>query len=310
MISSNQSNQEVFPLKSPTNFAWLLGVSIHELKEVANKADSFYSPFVNKKGRNIDNPQDQLKVIQSKINKKILTLYKFPEFITGGIKGRKIQDHLSIHIRRPVVVTLDVKNCFPSISNGMVYKVWRNRLGCYPDTARLATRLTTFKGHVPLGSATSNLIAALVLLPCLEKVRRLSVDHGFCMRQFVDDTALSGNDLKDDLITEICKEFSRHGLSIKRKKVCVMRSNKPQLVTKMLVNRKMSKPRSERNKIRAALKQLEIMDPLQPEFTTAYLKVMGRINYLKPFHPRIVEKMSERLENMRNSLPAKSLNKH
>jgi RNA-directed DNA polymerase len=299
MISSNPSNAAVFPLKSPTHFAWLLGVSINELEEVAEKADSFYNPFINKKGRNIDNPRHKLKIIQGKINQRILTQYTFPDFITGGVKGKKIQDHLSIHVQRPVVITLDVKNCFPNISNSMVYKVWRGPMGCYPDTARLATRLTTFKGHVPLGSATSNLIVALTLLPCLEKVRCLAEKHGFCMRQFVDDTALSGVNLKDDLITEICKEFSRHGFIIKRQKVRVMRSNKPQLVTKMLVNRKMGKPRAERNKVRAALKQLELMGSSHPDFNAAYSKVRGRITYLKSFHQKSAEQMVKRLEKIK-----------
>lgn len=82
MTSSKPFNPTVFPLKSPTNFAWLLGVSIEELEEIAEKADSFYSPFVNDKGRNIDNPRQKLKIIQGKINKKILTQYPFPDFIT------------------------------------------------------------------------------------------------------------------------------------------------------------------------------------------------------------------------------------
>ena len=73
MTFLSQSSPKVFPLKSPTNFAWILGIPISDLERIAKTADHSYNPFINTKGRVIDNPSGELKAVQSKINKRILS---------------------------------------------------------------------------------------------------------------------------------------------------------------------------------------------------------------------------------------------
>ena len=48
-----------------------------------------------------------------------------------------------------MVITNDLKDFFPSISNRNVYDVFLRRLGCKPDIARYLTKLTTIDGCLP-----------------------------------------------------------------------------------------------------------------------------------------------------------------
>lgn len=274
-------------------------MSIHKekIEKLSNSAHLFYAPFPKKTGvkpRIIDNPTGLLKEVQKRINDRILAEISFPNFVIGGVKGRKPYEHPQRHINKPVVVTLDVKSCFPNITNKQVFNVWHKQLRCSSEVARIATKLTTRNGHLPLGASTSVCLANLTLQSCLTRVVKIAKDNGFSddsIGQYIDDLALSGYILPKDFIVSIIKEFQRHGIKIGRDKIKVMRSNEPQIVTKKVVNRKVSIPLKERNRIRAALHEMENMDPRDETFAKKYRSLQGRINNLGDFHSALAQKM-------------------
>ena len=300
MISSAQLSQaqppKVLPILSLNKFAFCLGICREKLEKITENIDSHYAPFPKKTGekeRIIDNPTGLLKEAQSRIHNRILSSISFPDYVIGGVKGKKPYEHPQRHIHKPVVVTLDVKDCFPSITNKQVFDVWHKQLKCSSEVARLATKLTTRKGHLPLGAPTSNDLANLALQPCLTNVMKVANESGFSsdsVGQYIDDLAFSGLILPENFINSIVKEFLKHGFRIRRDKIKVMRSNEPQVVTKKVVNRKVSIPLAKRNKIRAALYNLKNMDPKDPAYRKQYKSLRGRINNLKDFHPTLAKK--------------------
>jgi hypothetical protein len=79
----------------------LLGVNRHYLRALASRAGSCYSPFErgvkpkpfqrkprSSKLRVIDNPSEELKVIQRLVNERLLRPLKLPEFICGGVRAK------------------------------------------------------------------------------------------------------------------------------------------------------------------------------------------------------------------------------
>jgi hypothetical protein len=310
MISSAQLSQakpqQALPILSLNKFAFCLGIRRDKLEKIADRADGCYAPFSKKRGereRLIDNPTGLLKEIQGRINDRILSKVSLPDFVIGGVKGKKPYEHPQRHINKPVVVTMDVKDCFPSITNRQVFAIWHKQLKCSPEVARLATRLTTRDGHLPLGAPTSNCLANLALQPCLTNVMKIANKSGFSsdsVGQYIDDLAFSGVYLPENFISSIIKEFSRHGFKIKRSKIAVMRSNNTQLVTKKIVNRKVSIPRTDRDKIRAALHNLKNMNSKNPLYKKQYRSLKGRINNLSYFHPSLANKISVEFNRLKN----------
>ena len=300
MTSSEQllPNHSILPLGSPNKLAWMLGVPIKELQKIAVDSERLYQPFSKKTGtkeRIIHNPVSSLKKVQTKINERILHKFEFPEFIVGGIKGKQLEDHVSLHVRKPIVVTLDIKDFFPSISYKKVYAAYTNRLEAGPDVARLMTMLTTYKGSVPLGAPTSTLLASIVLLPCLQKVKVFVENEAFDMTQFVDDTAISGQKLPEDLIKTICKIFSQDGFTISRKKIAVMPSSRSQRVTKRIVNQKVGITRKEINRIRSAVNELKSTPKDHGLYAKKCASLKGRIASIKPYNATIAAKFLEEI---------------
>ena len=80
-----------------------------------------------------------------------------------------------------------------------------------------------------------------------------------------------------------------------------MRSNEPQVVTKKVVNRKVSIPLTRRNKIRAALHNLKNMNTKDLTYKKQYRSLRGRINDLKDFHPNLAKKAKIEFNKLTNS---------
>lgn len=293
-------SQNTLKIDSLNKFAILIGIPREKLEELAESAYSYYKPFKNKKKRNFDNPTGLLKEVQSRITNRLLAKITFPNFVIGGIKGRSPLEHPQRHTNKKVVVTIDVKGCFPNLTSSQIFNVWVKQLECSHDIAHLATKLTSFKGHLPVGAPTSNYLANLALLPCVSKVVVIAESLGFenHVSQYMDDLAFSGDNLDNTFITKIVKEFSRYGFKIGRKKIFVMRRNEPQMVIGKIVNQKASIPLTKRKKIRAALFQLSRMKTEDPNYGKCYRKVRGRIEEVKQFHPKLAKEMLEKFKRL------------
>ena len=250
---------------SPKKIAWLIGIPIGELKAIAANTEKFYRPFIKepegKKARLIDQPVGRLKEIQGRLNVMILKKQLLPACLVGGVSGRDPLDHPRLHVGKKVVVTADVKDCYPSITNAQVFRIWRDRIKCSPDVANLLTKLTTRQGHLPLGAPTSTPLGNLVLEPTAVQIERLLQQYQMDFSQFIDDSAISGQTLQDSTITEVIRIFSRHGFRVGREKVKVMRSGKSQHVTGKAVNQKLVLPMKKRKRITAALHELSMLRP-------------------------------------------------
>ncbi len=285
----------------------VLEIPLAELEHASLKRDFLYNPFTSRKGkkpRDIANPSERLKSIQRRIVDNMLSRIPFPAFMIGGVPGRKLHEHAEIHVGKKIVVTLDVEDCFPSISEKQVYLAFRSLLKCSDEVAHLLTRLTTFKGTLPLGNPTSNYLANLVLLPCIKRVFLLAKENNVSLGQYVDDQGLSGDNLPNDFITKAVKEFQKRGFRINRSKIRVMRSGSAQVVTNMVVNKKLSVPLKVRKKVRASVNELTQIKPDHPAYGPCYRSAFGRVKSIQKLHPSEAKKYLDMIA----SLPKPSLN--
>lgn len=284
----------VFPIESLRKFSYHIGIPRENLECLAENILAHYKPFLKKTGeksRIIDNPQGLLKEVQKRINERILTKIKLPLFVIGGVKGKKPYEHPSLHVGKRVVVTLDIKDCFPSVTNSQIYRVWSEQVGFSHDVAHLVTKLTTHKGHLPLGAPTSSLLANLALYKCMCRVKKLADEANLVMSQYIDDIAFSGDELPAGFINAVVGEFSKSGYTIKRNKIQVMRAHERQVVTKKIVNIKVSLFRQKRENIRAALHEINSIDPNSEEYGKKFRSLQGRIKDLGGYHPGKAQRM-------------------
>jgi len=285
---------ELRQLLSPRRLATLLGVPLHRLRRLADDADKLYRPFDQvserhgvTKRRTIDNPSPALKLVQRRINAALLDKVEMPPELLGGIKGRSVQDNVRLHVRQPQVVTLDLKDYFPRISNEMVAAALRRTFGCSKDVTWLLTRLTTHCGHLPQGAPTSTALANLVLVPANFDIRKVCAQKGLRHSSWVDDLAISGRQASRSL-PEVIGALKRRGFRLSRPKLRIMAQDQRQEVTGLVVNRKVSLGRQRLSQFRRNIARAD-----QPGGNP--MRVAGQIAFAEATAPEQAAALKRRL---------------
>lgn len=233
-------------INSTRDLAARLGTSHDSLLGLARQAQSLYSPFSIPKRqrpfqrepsvgrRRIDNPAPSLKLVQQRIHRRLLSGIALPPNVLGGVPRRSIADNAAMHFGRREVLTMDLREYFPSITNAHVFNVWR-RLGCGTHAAAVLTKLTTYDGHLPQGAPSSsslaNLVQCFTFLPAVAGIAAVS---GAVCSTWVDDLTFSADSARD-VIAPVARELSRHGFRLARRKTRVRRNGQRREITGLTV---------------------------------------------------------------------------
>lgn len=226
-----------------------LGIPRAELRSVAGLAGAAYNPFnqlkksrpfqklmTARKLRRIDNPADNLKRIQTRIYRRILRPLALPTYLRGGIRGNTIIDNVRMHAGARTLVTLDIKEFFPSINNRQVFRVWREMLGFSARISSILTKLTTFERRLPQGAPTSALLANLVLHSIDGPIREHCEKSAITYSTWIDDLAFSG-DSPQEIIRTVTQTLSSAGFGISHRKLKIMGPGDRKLLVGLVLNR-------------------------------------------------------------------------
>lgn len=224
----------------------LLGYSVDFLYSVSNRPELFYRKFyVNKKNgsgrREIYEPLPNLKEIQRWILDNILSRVECHKAAKAYIKGMSIVENARFHRDRNVVFTVDISNFFGSITVSRVFNVFLG-LGYSRPVAGLLAGLCTLGKSLPQGAPTSPAISNLV---CKELDRRLfsyAVKNTYRYTRYADDITLSGDVDISESYKFLQRIFLENGFFINESKTRVMRRGARQLVTGVVVNKKLNAP--------------------------------------------------------------------
>ena len=109
------------------------------------------------KKRKIHEPARYLKEIQRLINKKLLTEGRVSENAFGFSKG-SVMEAIKPHLGSRIILTLDIKNAFPSVNRRMVFHLMnshRKGLSFSWYVSEMLCRFTLHLGRLPQGAPTS-----------------------------------------------------------------------------------------------------------------------------------------------------------
>jgi|ERR1700735_2177569 len=295
-------------LQSLSRLERLLGLDRRYLRAVSARAGDRYKPFEkvvkprpfqktveSPKPRIIDNPSRELKALQALIYDVLLKPLQLPEYMCGGIKGKSVLDNVRIHQDARVLIKIDIKRFFPSITNRHVFAVWRNLLGCSSRISSLLTQLTTFERHLPQGAPTSTLLANLVLFfydgPIRTECERLGIRYS----SWVDDLAFSSDDPRPavDLVVHALRKA---GFRISHRKLEIMRPEARKILNGVLMGRQLSVPPDGLARIRSGIHKLR-QGKVPPENVGRYVQgLRGNIAHVMSIAPRKARKLREDLE--------------
>ncbi|MDJ0394386.1 reverse transcriptase family protein [Rhodococcus sp. G-MC3] len=221
--------------------------------------------------RLLEVPKPRLREIQRKILRRILDQVPAHRAAHGFVKGRSPRTFGIPHAGRDVVITVDLKDFFPSIGISRVVAIfdalgyprtvaWNLAYLCttttpaaglsglpYPHTSLLRTR------HLPQGAPTSPALANLVALHLDIRLSGLAVSMGMRYSRYADDLAFSGSGDADRLLWAVGQIVRDEGFSLNRRKTRVRRAHTRQEMAGLVVNDWPSVPRHEYDEVRAIL---------------------------------------------------------
>ena len=300
------------PLLSEQCLAHHLGIPLSELRSLAAGIQQHYREWDlidEKKGkiRPLKVPDKKLRFVQRRILRRILDKYSLPHAAHGGVKGKSPRTNATPHCGKPLVVSMDIKDFYPSVSHRQVAKMFRREFGCGCATAWLLTRLTTIDGHLPQGAPTSTAIANIVLASTVDRrSENTAKQRHVTVTRFVDDFGFSGV-AADNLISPTARASSQIGLSVWRKaeKLKIMPAGRRQEITGLTVNSPIgpSVPREKRDRIKAAIHQLPRLST--SDTATAIQSIRGRLCHLDQYNPGSAKRLRTKLEHVLQELSLK-----
>jgi hypothetical protein len=205
-----------------------LDVSPEFLKSVALDPESYYSisQLPKKSGgyRTISDPVKELKIVQRRIVRRILSRCVFPNYLFGSVKDadnpRDFVKNANLHINAKEVVAFDVENFFPSTKPGFIKKVYKYLLHMPDAVSNLLVKLTTLNGGLPQGAPTSSYLANLVFYDSEYKLVMDLQAKGFLYSRLVDDITVSSKKAISAKERTFIYENIQKFLSAKKFRIC------------------------------------------------------------------------------------------
>lgn len=234
----------------------LLGISEQYIKAVAYSQDRYYRRFSilkkNGKEREICEPLPNLKAMQKWILSNILYSLPFSPYAKAFIPDRSIKDNARFHRSQPMVLSLDIKNFFPSISSILVFRFFKE-LGYAKKVCYYLTRICTLDGGLPQGAPTSPALSNLILKLTDGVLGDFCLQRKIRYTRYADDLTFSGRFVAGDVIKYVGGEMRKLDLFLNEEKTRLMRPNQRQEVTGIVVNEKIQVPRELRKELRKSV---------------------------------------------------------
>ncbi|TDR93323.1 reverse transcriptase family protein [Enterovirga rhinocerotis] len=275
---------------TPKALADAMGIPLGELRFLAYDRAlsrvSHYQRFTipKKTGgeRLISAPMPRLKRAQYWVLDNLLAKAPLHEAAHGFVPGRSILTNAGVHVGREVVVNLDLKDFFPSLTFRRVKGKFRG-LG-YPEAvatvlALLCTepdvdeldldgeRLFAARGprRLPQGAPTSPALTNLVCIRLDKRLTALAGSLGFAYTRYADDMTFSASGEGAAKVAVLLKMVGEivadEGFTVHPDKTRVMRRGRRQEVTGLTVNERVAVPRDTLRRFRALLHGIDKQGP-------------------------------------------------
>lgn len=227
--------------------------------------------------RLISAPMKRLKALQHWILARILEPLPLAEPAHGFRAGRSTVTNAVPHLRAAIVINVDLKDFFPTVTYKRVKGLFR-RLGYSEEVATVLglactepeiaitdlDQITYYVArgprHLPQGAPTSPAITNALCRRLDKRIAAWARTRGFTFTRYADDLTLSTHDTNAKVgaaLQFIRKVVAAEGFTVHPDKVRVVRRGRRQEVTGVVVNEKPGVVRADLRRFRALLYQIE-----------------------------------------------------
>ena len=287
----------------------LLELNTHGLKRMLNEIfnkEKHYEEFLIKKKsggeRQILAPDPKLKLIQRRIAYVLSLLYIGRSSVHGFRRGKNIVTNAEKHVRRKVLLNIDLENFFPTIHFGRIRGILQTRpYSLSKEGATIIAGFCCYKSKLPQGAPTSPIVSNMICSKLDYDLQKLAYDEHCTYSRYADDIVFSTaarNGFSQNMLEggasewkaglELNEFIAENGFIINCQKTRVRFYTERQEVTGLVVNKF---PNVKREFVREIRMMLHIwkkfgleaanrkyMDLCSKDF---YHSLNGKINFLK-----------------------------
>lgn len=165
--------------------------------------------------------------------------------------NKSIVTNARIHRNKKIVLNIDLKDFFNSFHFGRVKGFFEknNDFKLPSEIALIIAQLTCYKGVLPQGAPSSPIITNLICQIMDRRILKIAKKHRLDYTRYADDLTFSTNDLSfesdlNDFLDKLKKIIEKAGFEINNKKTRLHLSGTKQIVTGLIVNKKISVDRN------------------------------------------------------------------
>jgi RNA-directed DNA polymerase len=288
-------------MKQFDNFILEIGLTRSALENYVTFSDTNYNSFYipkKKKGekRVIDCPNANLKAIQRFFLRRYLNKIEVNKRVNGFVPKRGIKRNALFHMKKKYLLTIDIKDFFPSISQKKVFEVLYE---IYSDKAfalKIA-KLCTYKRLLPQGAPTSPALSNLVFKGIDDKIMKYCNSEMVNYSRYADDLTFS-SDNKNSLqyvYKFVNNLLYANGFNVNKKKTRYLSGKGKMSITGVYINSGKPKVNNQiKKQLRAELHQYIINDR-----EINLNRVSGYISFIRSIEDDYLKKIETYIEKLK-----------
>ena len=276
--------------------------------------------------RLIEAPKPRLRALQRRLLDQILSVVPVHDRVHGFVPGRGAHTFARTHAGNAVLVSMDLRAFFSSITAARIYGMFHG-IGYPEPVAHALTALTTTRTpahvlraapdphlaallrrpHLPQGAPTSPALANLCAFRLDRRLNGLADRFDLTYARYADDLAFSGtlsNGRVDRLVTLAGQIVRDEGFQVHPGKTRIRRQSQRQSLTGLVVNARPAVPREDYDHLRAILHNAAVHGLAaanrdgHPDFAA---HLAGRVAWMSHHHPSRAAKLHRLLEQARST---------
>ncbi len=268
---------------------------LYTILKMWNVQEDFYQEFeiTGKRGkiRTICAPSRSLKIRQQWILSHILNQIPVAECCEGFRKNHSICTNARKHIGYAQSLNLDLKDFFPTITQGSVFQIFQE-MGYSRDAAEYLAVLCCHDKKLPQGAPTSPCLANIVCRKMDEQLMKFAAEQKLVYTRYADDLSFSGNCELSEYYEQIRNVIWEYGFLINSDKTRIYKGNRRKMITGIVVREDgLSVPRNYKRKLRQEIYYCKKFGPASHLEHISSDKMVNFREYLygKAFYVKMVE---------------------
>lgn len=288
----------------------LVGETRDNVRRLINYNESFIvrrqaETGKKKKLRDLAYPDGRLRAVHERL-KYHLNKIKQPNYLFSPRKKRGQRDNAAHHLEQQQYLTLDLKKFYPSTTEQMVRRWFRDQLGMHEDVAGLLTHLCTVDGKVSFGSPLTPVLCSLIHRPMFDQIAAICDARGLRYSVWVDDLTISGNFVPGSVLNLIRAAVRTSGL--KTHYITYRCGNRPVFITGIgVVGPKLVSPNALHFKIRECWTEYHsaITDDERDAMCQRLLSHLGTLRHVAGASSEAGRKAADQMNSLRQERNAR-----